>query len=757
MKFCERLFDLQPATSWELCFPLGNGNIGVMPTGGVNHEIWHINDDTLWSGNKAFHRKSTAFDQLRNLAMNEDYKQAEDTLWRDVLGEFTQGYLPMGNVIINRSNVTKSNYSRMLNLKTAVHTICFDDTIQTSFVSHPDKVFASAINTNTHVVHRFTLHSELRHNTHYNVSDNVATMVLDVTAPTHVEPAYMPSNNPVIYDDTNPGMSGQTRLKITSDGLVNLVNDEICISNATSITIYLTTATSYNYGDKSLVDVTESILKKALKKGYEEIAKNHISDFSELFGRANFNLEDKEDNIDMTTQAMLKKHKKSSQLAVLLFNFGRYLMISGSRPDTSCMNLQGIWNKKVRAPWSSNYTTNINTEMNYWNVNAVNLAECHMPLLNHIRKIAKQGELSAKMMFGCDGWCCGQNSDIWGSSDCVGTRSNYNPAAWGLFVGGGAWLASHIWTHFEYTTDKKFLKENYDILRGAAQFFLSYLVKDNKSDYYIVCPSSSPENVYIHNGGRYSLTKNATIDSTIARQILGIIVKANAVLHNDDEFAKQCEEMIGKIYPFKISSSGRLVEWYDDYKEVDKHHRHLSHLYGLHPDNQISPLTTPELAKACEKSLTVRGNGGTGWSLAWKINMYARLFDGDMALKLINKQLKYISPLTNSVVMRGGGSYGNLLCAHPPFQIDGNFGAMSGICEMLLQSHTILHILPALPSKWKNGSFKGLVAKGGYVVDCEWKDGKVTMLHIQGDGEDVPVLIGGVKKTVQLNTVLRFN
>ncbi len=757
MKFCERLFDLQPASSWELCFPLGNGNIGVMPTGGVNNEIWHINDDTLWSGNKAFHRQTEAFDKLRSLVMSEDFKQAEATLWKDVLGEFTQGYLPMGNVIVTRSNVTKSNYSRMLNLKTAIHTTCFDDTIQTSFVSHPDRVFATAINTNAHVVHKFSLTSELQNSTHYNVTNNVATMVLDVTAPTHVEPVYMPSNNPIIYDPTNPGMSGQTRVKITSDGLVNLVGDEICISNATSITVYLTTATSYNFPDQNLDEVTENTLAKALQKGYDEIAKNHVSDFSELFGRASFNLEKGYDDVDMPTKDILKKRRKSPQLAVLLFNFGRYLMISGSREDSTCMNLQGIWNKKVRAPWSSNYTTNINTEMNYWNVDAVGLSECHIPMLRHVRKIAEQGAISAKNMFGCEGWCCGQNSDIWGSSDCVGTRSDYSPASWGLFIGGGGWLASHIWTHFEYTNDVEFLKEYYDVLRGSAKFFLSYLVKDDQSDYYIVCPSSSPENMYFHNGGRYAITKNATIDSTIARQIFGIIVKANAVLHCDDEFAKECEDMLGKIYPFKISKSGRLVEWYDDYKEVDKHHRHLSHLYGLHPDNQISPLTTPELATACENSLATRGNGGTGWSLAWKINMYARLFDGDMALKLINRQLKYIPSRTNSVVMHGGGSYGNMLCAHPPFQIDGNFGAMSGICEMLLQSHTILHILPALPSKWKNGSFKGLVAKGGYVVDCEWKNGKVTTLHIKGKGEDIPVLIDGIKKTVQLNTVLKFN
>ncbi|MGN0771753.1 MAG: glycosyl hydrolase family 95 catalytic domain-containing protein [Christensenellales bacterium] len=756
MKFSDRLFDLKPAKAWELCYPLGNGNIGVMPTGDVYQETWYINDDSLWSGNGAYHRQDTAFEEVRRLTMQKKFKEAEDLLWKGVLGEYTQAYLPLGEVIIKRSGLSIANYSRKLELKTAIHSTGFDDTVETSFVSYPDKVFATSINSYKHSTHRFSVTSKLSHNIKVEASENIATITMDVVAPTNVDPIYYHTPTPVVYDPALPSTKAQMKLKITSDGAISQQEDEIVVDKSSSITIYLTTATTYNYPDGNLDDVTNDVLSKAITKGYDNIMQDHMADYSRLYNAAEFNLDnDDADNSD-TTVSLLKKRKKADQLAVLLFNFGRYLMISGSRPGTTCMNLQGIWNKEVRAPWSSNYTTNINTEMNYWGAEAANLSECHEPLLKHVRTVATVGTDSAKYQFGKRGWCCGQNSDLWGNADCVGTHAAFNPTCWGLFAGGGGWLASHIWMHYQYTLDKDFLRRNYDVLKGSAQFYLDYLVQDEDSEYLIMCPSTSPENSYFYEGGKYAITKNATMDSTIARQILSIVVQANEILGGDDEFANQCKETIPKIYPFKIGKDGELLEWYDNYKESEIHHRHISHLYALHPDCQISPLTTPDLAKACQRTLQSRGEGGTGWSLAWKINMYARLFDGDMALKLINNQLRLINPVRKIFVRAGGGSYGSLLCAHPPFQIDGNFGAMSGICEMLLQSHTILHILPALPAKWKNGSFKGLVARGGYVVDCTWKNGKVTSLHVKGNGESVKVRIGDEEKTIQLNTLLTF-
>lgn len=756
MKFSDRLFDLKPAKAWELCYPLGNGNIGVMPTGEVYQETWHINDDSLWSGGGAYHRQDSAFQEVQNLTMACRFKEAEDLLWKKVLGEYTQAYMPLGKVIVKRSGLSKANYSRMLNLKTAVHTTCFDDTVETSFVSHPDKVFATSINSYKHSTHRFSVDSLLRHVTKVETSENIATIVMDVVAPTHTDPIYYNTSNPVVYDPDKPSIKAQMKLKITSDGAITQQDDEIVIDKSSSITVYLTTATSYNYPDRNLDEVTDEILTNAITKGYDAILQDHMADYSNLYNRVEFSIDENDADNSETTISMLKKRKKSTQLAVLLFNFGRYLMISGSRAGTTCMNLQGIWNKELRAPWSSNYTTNINTEMNYWGAEAANLSECHEPLLRHVRTISTVGSETAKLQFGKRGWCCGQNSDLWGNADCVGNKATFNPTCWGLFAGGGGWLASHIWMHYEYTLDQDFLRANYDILKGSAQFYLDYLVQDDNSPYLIMCPSTSPENSYFYEGGKYAISKNATMDATIARQILSIVVKANEILGGDDEFAKQCQDTIPKIYPFKTGKNGELLEWYDNYKESEVHHRHISHLYALHPDCQISPLTTPDLAKACTKTLQLRGEGGTGWSLAWKINMYARLFDGDMALTLIDNQLRLINPIRKFFVRAGGGSYGSLLCAHPPFQIDGNFGAMSGICEMLLQSHTLLHILPALPSKWKSGSFKGLVARGGYVVDCSWKDGKVTSLHVKGKGESVKVRIGNEEKIIQLNTLLTF-
>ncbi len=434
---------------------------------------------------------------------------------------------------------------------------------------------------------------------------------------------------------------------------------------------------------------------------------------------------------------------KDPGLETLYFQYGRYLLISSSRPGGAPANLQGIWNKEMQAPWSSNYTTNINVQMNYWPSEMANLSELNQPLINLIHELAITGKATAKQFYNANGWVVHHNSDIWALSNPVGDSGKGDPK-WANWNMGAPWLSRHLWEHYLFTQDKEFLKQSYPLMKGAVQFLLDYMVE--YKGYLVTAPSVSPENDFIDDSGKKgSVSIATTMDMSIIRDIFENTIRASKLLNIDSAFRKLIMEKQQKLYPFHIGKKGNLQEWYKDCEDVDPHHRHVSQLYGLHPGYQISPLTTPDLAAAAKKTLKLRGDDGTGWSLAWKINFWARLLDGNHAYKMVRTLLRFTSQ--DKQHSQVGGAYINLFDAHPPFQIDGNFGGVSGMCEMLVQSHLDeIHLLAALPDEWASGEIKGLKARGNYEIGMVWKDKKIITAQIKS-------LVGGTCK-IRSSTLL---